>query len=133
MKAVLFDCFLVGAGGFVGALCRFGIAGLASKLFATGFPLGTLIANVTGCFLIGLLIGSGQGDANRHLKLAFGIGFLGALTTFSTFGAETVAHARDGAIAIAAGNVILNVALGLVAVAAGLWCGSLGQRPNVAG
>ncbi len=130
MKAILFDCLLVGAGGFVGALCRFGIAGLASRLFTTSFPLGTLVANVAGCFLIGLLIGSGQGDANRNLKLAFGIGFLGALTTFSTFGAETVAQAKDGAIAIAAGNVILNVALGLVAVVAGMWCASLWQRPD---
>ncbi len=124
MKSILFDCLLVSVGGFFGALCRFGIAGLATRVFATPFPLGTLIANISGCFLIGLLIGSGAGEKSRHLKLAFGLGFLGALTTFSTFGAETVVQAREGSTMIAASNVILNVLLGISAVVAGIWLGS---------
>ena len=123
MKTVLFDCFLIGAGGFVGAICRYGIAAATRHFWETSFPLGTLIANVIGCFLIGILIGSGQGEANRNLKLLFGVGFLGALTTFSTFGAETVGHVNDQSHGIAIGNVVLNLGVGLAAVVAGMWLG----------
>ena len=123
MKTVLFDCFLIGAGGFVGAICRYGIAATSRHFWDTSFPVGTLVANVVGCFLIGLLIGSGQDEANRNLKLLFGVGFLGALTTFSTFGAETVGHVNDQSHGIAIGNVVVNVGVGLAAVVAGMWLG----------
>ena len=123
MKTVLFDCFLIGAGGFVGAICRYGIAAASRQLWDSAFPLGTLIANILGCFLIGLLIGSGQNEASRNTKLLFGVGFLGALTTFSTFGAETVGSFGEQKQAIAISNVLLNVGVGLAAVVAGMWLG----------
>ena len=123
MKTVLFECFLIGSGGFVGAICRYGVAAASKQLWETSFPVGTLIANVIGCFLIGLLIGSGQDESNRNLKLLFGVGFLGALTTFSTFGAETVSHANEQSYGIAAGNIVMNLVVGLAAVMAGLWLG----------
>ncbi len=123
MKTVLLECCLIGAGGFVGAICRYGVAALSKQLWETSFPIGTLIANVVGCFLIGLLIGSGQDEANRNLKLLFGVGFLGALTTFSTFGAETVGHLNEQSYGLAAGNVVVNVGVGLAAVMAGIWLG----------
>jgi len=123
MKTVLFDCLLIGAGGFVGALCRYGIAAAARSVWDASFPVGTLVANVIGCFLIGLLIGSGQDEANRNLKLLFGVGFLGALTTFSTFGAETVGHVNDQSHGLAIGNIVLNVGVGLAAVVVGMWLG----------
>lgn len=123
MKTVLIDCLLVGSGGFAGAICRYGIAAASKSLWDSSFPIGTLIANVIGCFLIGLLIGSGYGDANKNAKLLFGVGFLGALTTFSTFGAETVAAANDQQNGIAIGNVLLNLGVGLPAVIAGMWMG----------
>lgn len=119
------DCLLVGAGGFTGAVCRFGIAHVSRFLWATSFPLGTLIANLVGCFLIGVLIGSGKADTNHHLRLSFGVGFLGALTTFSTFGAETMHHAQNGAAWIAGLNVAVNLIGGLLAVFVGM---ALGQR-----
>ena len=122
MKTVLFECFLVGAGGFVGAICRYGVAALSKQLWETSFPVGTLIANVVGCFLIGLLIGSGQ-EANRNLNLLFGVGFLGALTTFSTFGAETVGHVNEQSYGLAIGGVVINVGVGLAAVMVGIWLG----------
>jgi CrcB protein len=123
MKTVLFDCFLIGAGGFVGAICRYGVAAASRQLWETSFPIGTLIANLIGCFLVGVLIGSGQEEANRNLKLLFGVGFLGALTTFSTFGAETVSHANEQSYSIAVSNIVMNVVIGLAAVMAGLWLG----------
>ena len=123
MKAVLFDCLLVGAGGFAGAICRYGIAAASKYLWDSSFPIGTLIANVIGCFLIGLLIGSGFGDASKNTKLMFGVGFLGALTTFSTFGAETIGAVNDQQNGIAIGNILLNLGVGLPAVIAGIWLG----------
>lgn len=119
------DCLLVGAGGFAGAICRFVIAHVSRLTWATSFPLGTLIANLAGCFLIGVLIGSGKADANHHLRLSFGVGFLGALTTFSTFGAETIHHAQHGGVWIAGLNVAVNLVGGLLAVVMGI---ALGQR-----
>jgi CrcB protein len=123
MKTVLFDCILIGTGGFAGAICRYGVAAASRHLWETSFPIGTLIANVIGCFLVGVLIGSGQEEANRNLKLLFGVGFLGALTTFSTFGAETVSHANEQSYSIAMVNIVMNVVIGLAAVMAGLWLG----------
>jgi len=87
--------------------------------------MGTLIANLVGCFLIGILIGSGKADTNHHLRLSFGVGFLGALTTFSTFGAETMHHAQHGAAWVAGLNVAVNLIGGLLAVFVGI---ALGQR-----
>lgn len=121
----IFDCFLVGVGGFAGAICRFGVAEISRWAWAGPFPVGTLIANVTGCFLIGMLIGSGRADYNKSMRLSFGVGFLGALTTFSTFGAETVQQAQAGGVAAASLNVAANLVGGLVAVVAGIY---LGQR-----
>ena len=123
MKGVLLDCLLVGAGGFVGAMCRYGIAMSSKHWWAGSFPVGTLIANVTGCFLIGLLIGSGVGESNKTAKLMFGVGFLGALTTFSTFGAETIGAASDNRYGVAIGNVLVNLGIGLPAVMLGIWLG----------
>jgi CrcB protein len=119
------DCLLVGAGGFVGAVCRFGIAHVSRLVWATSFPMGTLVANLAGCFLIGVLIGSGKADTSQNLRLSFGVGFLGALTTFSTFGAETIQHAQSGAAWIAGVNVTINLVGGLGAVLVGI---ALGQR-----
>ena len=123
MKTVLFDCFLVGAGGFAGAICRYGVTAASKLLWETSFPIGTLVANIIGCFLIGMLMGSGHEEANRNLRLLFGVGFLGALTTFSTFGAETVSHANEQSYGIAAGNILMNVILGVTAVMLGIWLG----------
>ena len=119
------DCLLVGLGGFVGAVCRFSIAELVRLKWVVSFPLATLIANIAGCFMIGVLIGSGKANSNHALRLSFGVGFLGALTTFSTFGAETVAHAQSGAMWLAVLNVAVNLVVGLLAVVAGIM---LGQR-----
>ena len=62
------ELLLIGIGGAIGAVSRFGIAELAKRYFAGPFPLGTLIANLAGCFLIGILLGSGHAEKNEPLR-----------------------------------------------------------------
>ncbi len=119
----LWPYLLVGAGGFLGANARFVTARWADTLVDGRFPLGTFVVNVSGSFLLGLLGGwlaprlLPQGDA---LRLALGVGFLGAYTTFSTFEMETHALLEDGAWLPATANVALSVVAGLLAVRAGV-------------
>lgn len=122
MKA-LHELLLIGGGGALGALSRYGIARLGEQVAKAGFPVGTFAANMLGCFLIGLLLGSGVGEKNASIKLAAGVGFLGALTTFSTFGAETVSLASDSKWGLAVGNVTANVIVGLALVVLGMVAG----------
>lgn len=123
-----FDIILVGFGGGFGAISRFAIAWGCQRFLALSAPMGTLTANVLGCFLIGLLIGSGKAEQSDTARLALGVGFLGGLTTFSTFGAETIAHLHQGQYAAAGGHVALNVVLGLLAVVLGI---VLGKKVSV--
>ncbi|MCL4130199.1 UNVERIFIED_CONTAM: hypothetical protein GTU68_055901 [Idotea baltica] len=104
-------------------MARFGIAELTKRFWAAPFPLGTLIANCAGCFLMGLLLGSEAGDRFASLKFCFGVGFLGALTTFSTFGGETIAQIDQGRWTVAIGNVLISVIAGLLLVVAGMAIG----------
>lgn len=114
------EILLVSIGGAVGAAMRFGISRAADSYLKFAFPVGTLLANVLGCFLIGLLVGSGAGEKSESFRLWFGVGMLGALTTFSTFGAETIKCATDGQWASAIGNVAANLVVGMSAVLAGI-------------
>lgn len=118
-----FQILLVGLGGALGALSRFGISEGFRAWVKHPFPLGTLIANLLGCFLIGILIGSGVADKHHPTRLSVGIGFLGALTTFSTFGAETMSHFEKQEWGWAFGNIVANLVLGLLLVAVGIWVG----------
>jgi CrcB protein len=113
----------VALGGALGAISRFGISQYFSSASKSGFPIGTLVANVCGCFLIGMLVGSGAHEKSEAARVGFGVGFLGALTTFSTFGAETINHANDGQFVHAIGNVSANLILGLLAVMIGMAAG----------
>jgi CrcB protein len=114
---------LVGLGGMLGALARHGIGIGTVKLFQSDLPIGTFVANVIGCFLIGVLIGSDVGEAQPKLKLMFGVGFLGSLTTFSTFSAETIQQASQGNWSIAGGNLLANLLIGFGAVMFGMAIG----------
>src|SRR4029078_12619046 len=91
---------LVSAGGFFGANVRYGISVWAARRFGTGFPVGTLIANVGGSFLIGLVFGPLPvwfAD-DRQARLLLATGFLGAETTFSTWTWESMALFQEGLI-----------------------------------
>ena len=106
---------MVGLGGFVGAIARYGISGWIHRLTGPAFPYGTLAVNVAGCFLIGIFMTMVEVRQvfSPNLRLILMTGFLGSLTTFSTFGYETVALFRDGELGLGLGNMAANMLLGL--------------------
>ena len=112
---------LVGVGGFLGALARWGLTLLSQRVLGEGFPAGTLICNLLGCFLIGgvLALLEGGEHLSAHARLFLVTGLLGSLTTFSTFGAETLELAQGSEWGKAAGYLFGNVVIGLAAVALG--------------
>jgi CrcB protein len=115
----MYSLFAVGIGGFIGACARFGM----TKLFAQhhSFPLGTLISNVIAGLLIGLVIGAERqvGELPVTAKLFITTGFLGGLSTFSTFSIETIILIENGDYLKAGANTLLNVGLCFAAVVAG--------------
>lgn len=119
---------LVMVGGSVGALSRYGVSLLAVKLFGIKFPWGTLIVNLSGCFLIGLafaLADRGLSIMNPSIRLFFVTGYLGALTTFSTYGLETVNSMREGTYIVAVANFLANNVIGAALVFLGILVGRL--------
>jgi CrcB protein len=110
----------VGLGGFFGAISRFVIAGFVQKISGTTFPLGTLTVNVLGSFLIGFLALLFEDLIAPQWKAFFITGFLGALTTFSTFSYETTVLIQEGLFGKALLNVLLNVLLCLTATFLGM-------------
>jgi CrcB protein len=118
---------LVMVGGGLGAASRYGISLLAVKMWGTRFPWGTLTVNLAGCFLIGLLFG--LSDRVRlltpEMRLLLITGFLGALTTFSTFSIETVSAGRAGLMVQPVVNILINNLGGLALTVMGLWIGSM--------
>jgi CrcB protein len=118
------NILLVMVGGSIGALSRYGISLLAASLFGARFPWGTLIVNLAGCFLIGVaysLAERGSAWMSPAVRVFFVTGYLGALTTFSTYALETVGavEAEDRAGALL--NVAANNLLGLGLVVLGAW------------
>lgn len=111
----------VGLGGCLGAWARYGLSGLVHRYFQGTFPLGTMIVNILGCFLIGSIMASVQERPflNENMRVFLLVGCLGAFTTFSTFGYETLELLRLGSTGYAAGYVAGNLLVGLAAVWAG--------------
>lgn len=93
MQFMGMNYFVVAAGGFLGAIARFGMAQLlVYPVYTTGFPWGTLITNLLGCFVLSLFLTVTLDllVISPYLRLGISTGFLGAFTTFSTFSLETV-------------------------------------------
>lgn len=112
---------LIGLAGLIGTLGRFGLSGLVARRFGETFPTGTLVVNLVGCFLAGLLFYVLNerflfSDTSRAVIM---IGFLGGFTTFSSFGLQTFTLLRDGEFWFASLNVIASNLLGLLLVWAG--------------
>lgn len=116
------EILLVGAGGFVGAVLRYGVS---NALAHVAFPLATLLVNVVGSFGLGvvaaLLDREGIDPVHRY---TIGVGLLGALTTFSTLSVETIRLMQNGFTSQALMSIFLNVILGLGAAWIGLALGS---------
>jgi fluoride exporter len=116
---------LVGAGGFFGAVARYVLDGWVSDATGGGFPWGTLVVNVSGSFVLGVLFALtvDRGIMPAEIRAPLMIGFIGAYTTFSTLMLETWRLGESGDVGPALANVGVSVVLGLVAVAAGLGVG----------
>jgi CrcB protein len=112
---------LIGAGGFIGAVVRYALATWIGQKWGRSFPLGTFVINVSGSFLIGLLMTllTEKFTMNPQWRLLMVVGFLGAYTTFSTFEYETGNLLKDGEIVLATLNVVFSVVLGFVALKLG--------------
>ncbi|MEM8551813.1 MAG: fluoride efflux transporter CrcB [Pseudomonadota bacterium] len=109
---------LVACGGAIGALGRYWLAVVMTGFLGAGLPVGTLIANVLGSFLIGAI---SIVAAGHYAAVAFWmVGVLGGFTTFSTFSLETVRMLQEGRIAPAAIYAVLSVALCVLAAAGGM-------------
>lgn len=111
----------VGMGAFIGGCLRYLVSLHAPKLFGTQLPYGTLIVNVVGGFLIGLImeLSLATNQISPELRLFLTTGILGGLTTFSTFSYETVNFLSEGKYMLGLVNTVLNLFLSLGGVIAG--------------
>jgi len=118
---------VIAGGGALGAMARFGVVRLSAAMFGPGFPLGTLIVNVLGSLVAGVLyvrlVEASTGGADGMLRSLLVVGFLGAFTTFSAFSVDTLQLLEKTGAAAAGWNVLLNVVLCLGACAMGFWIG----------
>jgi len=116
---------VIAAGGALGALSRYGLSTLMNELTGRPSVLGTLIANLTGALLLGLLLGFAQERAELPVfwRTAGGIGFLGAYTTFSTFMFESADRLENGEVVFVFAYVAASIILGLALAFAGLLAG----------
>jgi fluoride exporter len=108
--------------GGLGAIARFTVDAIVQSRRLGEFPLGTMVVNLGGCFLLGLLAGL---HASHHAMTLLGTATLGSYTTFSTWMLETHRPAEDGEPALAWQNIVIGLAAGLAAAALGRAFGSL--------
>jgi len=113
---------LVGFGGAIGSIARYGIAGVLLPWTQTGFPWGTLVVNVTGSLLIGMVIAAAVDRQwlSPDLRVALAAGLCGGFTTMSSFSFEMLALLEQGAGGLALGYAAATMALCLVATWAGI-------------
>ncbi len=117
----MFKLLLIAVGGSLGALARYGLSGFVQKRIEGAFPAGTLVVNLAGCLAIGIILSlvEDRQFLSTNARVFLTVGFLGAFTTFSAFGYETVELLRDNNLGLAFWNVGANVVLGLATVKLG--------------
>ena len=122
----MYRIIFIGMAGLVGTLGRYWLSGWADERWSTNFPVGTMLVNLVGCFVIGVLFhASGEGYfSDPTLRVAVLTGLLGGFTTFSSYGVQTFNLMRDGQMGLAALNLVLSNVAGLMLV----WAGYLVSR-----
>ncbi len=113
---------LVGIGGSIGSVLRYAIALLMAKPTSSSFPFATLIVNLVGCFLIGVIVAlSGKGDlVTPEWRIFLTAGFCGGFTTFSAFSLENIRLMQDGEFTLVALYVTASIIVGLAATYLGM-------------
>ena len=113
---------IVFLGGGIGAALRHGVNLGVARLFGTAFPYGTLLINISGSLIMGLVAAyfAFKGDASQHWRLFLTTGVLGGYTTFSAFSLDAALLYERGDLGLAALYVLLSVALSIVGLFAGL-------------
>ena len=117
---------MIALGGALGSIARYQVATVVQARVPVGFPYGTFVVNVTGCFVMGFVTAllTERLVANPNWRFLVPIGFVGAYTTFSTFELETFRAASEGAWMIAGTNMLGSFVVGYAA----LWAGFVAAR-----
>ncbi len=114
----------VGLGGFLGAIARYLFGLWIAARFGTAFPYGTFVINISGSFVLGIIMGLLDAHVLAPaVRLSLAIGLIGAYTTFSTFTYETLRLIEDGSVLLATTNVVGSVVVGLLVAVLGLAAG----------
>ncbi len=113
----------IGLFGALGCVSRYLVSGWVYTLAGRGLPYGTLVVNVLGSFLLGLLMETGLRSAlfSPEIRLGLAFGFMGGFTTFSTFSLETMRLVEEGSFWQAGSNVVLNVVVCLLFAGLGIF------------
>ena len=116
---------IVGIGGALGSILRFWLGNYIGSRMGTRFPYGTLVINVTGSFLVGLVLSllTAKTNLSSSWRYLIPIGFIGGFTTFSSFEYETLRTFQDGQIGLGLLYVGISVCVGFVAVWGGVIAG----------
>ena len=113
--------FAIGTGSFIGGILRYLLSQFVQSKFLSAFPFGTLIVNIIGCFLIGMVFGlTDRGTLTPEWRLFLATGLIGGFTTFSAFSLETVGLLRDGQLLYATTYIVGTVIIGLLATFIGI-------------
>ena len=120
---MLQNMLLIGAGGFLGSVLRYGSNQMMVKLLETTHPIGTFFVNIAGSFLIGLILGMFEKGAllSTNWKLFLAVGFCGGFTTFSAFALENLNFLQSQQFGLSLFYVGLSLIVGLAAVYFGFW------------
>jgi len=123
----VYRTLLVAAGGLVGSVARYWLAGWTQQWTGSAFPVGTLVVNLLGSFIVGLVMTFSleRGLISPEVRFLLGTGFCGGFTTMSTFSYETMALVQYGGDTTGA---VANIAITLVGCLAAVWLGNLTGR-----
>jgi len=116
MTQIINTSLIIGLGGFIGTVFRFLIGSLIDKSFATSFPIGTLLVNLIGCFLIGLVSGYFSQKLGDQTQLFFflTVGILGGFTTFSAIALDSQVFIENGEFLKMISYIFLQAILGII-------------------